>query len=416
MAIGCGEVSSVEILLKQYKANPNITNNNNETTLNYAVQHKNLEIIKLLTKYEFDFAKLINVADFTEGHTVFHQMCRSHSIDIVKYVFEVCKNNTNCSINLLTQNRDGLSGLHWAIATQNIKFVRYLLENVYFPNNDTINENGTQCIRQYGGEFPLSMLAMMSKCNWEMFELLISYGMDLTQFHESKSNDIFYHLEFAMKHNNMNILERWYNYGIKHDKIANTREDHFQIVLLSSQYDLETFETTLAMILKREGINNIKDYENSKIITSDLLKQIVSLNTTITKVKRFVDSMMKKNYEFKCNDDIDSKWLDTATCTNGHEIDTTNNINKITIDGNKQCCVCNETCRNNLKPLIGFKCDQCKNIICDECTIVQLVSKKMNTFDDKTKHKNDYDREKYELSILEQLLQNKQNKKIIGKV
>ena len=48
-AISHDETSIVKLLLEKHNANPNIVNNNNETTLMLCAEHSNLKIVELLT-------------------------------------------------------------------------------------------------------------------------------------------------------------------------------------------------------------------------------------------------------------------------------------------------------------------------------------------------------------------------------
>ena len=91
VAVDGNNASIVEILLKECNANPNIINNHNETTLFRNSKHGNLKIMKLLIKYKFNLKKLVNVAEHTNGFTVFHTLCIDRFMDCIKYLFNACQ-------------------------------------------------------------------------------------------------------------------------------------------------------------------------------------------------------------------------------------------------------------------------------------------------------------------------------------
>ena len=156
--------TTVKILLQDGNANPNVVNNYNQTGLMLCVTRGargNLSIVKLLTEYGFDYAKLVNKRENITGTTVFNALCmRKYADDPIgcmKYLFQVCKKIPNCSINIMAKNQDGMCGLHIAIREMNADMVKYLLENVYFPNNDKLSNDGIGFMNmKYLGKLPLA--------------------------------------------------------------------------------------------------------------------------------------------------------------------------------------------------------------------------------------------------------------------
>ena len=100
----------VELLLKEYDANPNVVDNMNGTTLLAWASRKNrnLSILKLLAKYRFDFARLVNEPEDKNALTVFQMLCYNgdtgHNITCLKHLFSICEKIPHCSINILTRN------------------------------------------------------------------------------------------------------------------------------------------------------------------------------------------------------------------------------------------------------------------------------------------------------------------------
>ena len=104
------DATITKILLKDGNANPNVVDNENHTALMYCVllARGNLSIMKLLTKYGFDYAKLVNKRENKTGRTVFHTLCDQERTDdpiaCLKYLCNVCNKIPDCSINILAKN------------------------------------------------------------------------------------------------------------------------------------------------------------------------------------------------------------------------------------------------------------------------------------------------------------------------
>ena len=441
---------TVELLLKEYNANPNVVDNMNKTTLLYwaSRQDRNLSILRLLVKYGFDFARLVNQPDDQHAATVFHFLCcpdnTDHNIVCLKHLFSICQKIPNCSINILAQDHHGVCGLHCALQAKSIGMIKYLLENVYFPNNDKLNKDGIAFInmKTVGSttslwSFWLEVLTTKKDRNvihdLKIFKLLLSYGMKVNSQDETdfktpicthyteivafilnqnlcpidsfnKIMDLMYKIN-AIRYGNVNpeILKILYNYGLKHGVIAN-KYHHSQIIAKAAQYNLTTFKTTISMILAKNGINDLKQYKQCDIISDMALKSIVQSPNIKPDVKSFVEALM-------CDDEIKLLKLDTdtpndvvITCINNHKLHDSNN-SKI-INYKETCSTCGDS-GDGSQSLSGRKCDQCKSFICNDCIIVQTICKKIN----------DYSNYKSVLAAAEnEILKYKNNEKLFNKV
>ena len=111
---------------------------------------RNLLILQLLEKYGFDFSRLVNQRNNKDGKTAFHCVCSfgnsDHMSACLNHLFSICKKTPKCSINILARDNVGVCGLHTAVARRNVDMVRYLLERIYFPNNDKLNKDGIAVI------------------------------------------------------------------------------------------------------------------------------------------------------------------------------------------------------------------------------------------------------------------------------
>ena len=451
LAVKYNNPTIVELLLKEYHANPNVLDNDNWTTLMYWAIEKdrNLSILTLLGKYGLDFARLVNQRSNQDGRTVFHVLCgrgnTDHNISCIKHLFSICEKIPNCSINILARDNDDMCGLHDAISEQNIDMTRYLLENVYFPNNDKLNKDGIAFINmRVGGHISLGasfmeVLAINNdrnvKRDLEMFKLLVSHGMTVN----SEDNIHFaitigYHykelVEFILHHNlcpistfkqiivfmypvnaqkhgsvNTEILKALYKYGLEHGLLRN-KFHHSQIITEAAKYKLTTFKTTLSMILENYGIKDIKQYKQCEIIDKTSLKNLTHLPNTKPNVKSFIKALMggDETKLLKLDDAIATSSKVVVSCINNHELKN-NNENKI-LNYTQMCPICGDN-GDGSQSLSGFECDECKSFICDDCIIVQKISKTIN---DNGNNKSVL------LAAANEILEHKNNKKLLNKV
>ena len=352
----------VEILLKDGNANPNAVNHRNCTALMYCVVcvRGNLSTMKLLTKYGFDYAKLVNKRDNDLGGTVFQYLCKQGAIDWMKYLLQVCKNIPNCSINILATGVGDMCGLHWAVAELNVDMVRYLLENVYFPNNDKSNQTGIAFINMLiGGTASLAKMVLFSgkgrkdydaKRHLRIFKLLVSYGMNLnnaleTAIHLNQAEIVCFMLQenlypIGTVENLFDTLgaigvsakeEIWkalYNYGINYNLIVESRH-HVGIIVYAATINLSSFKMVLSIVLEHHGINNLKQYNQCIITNKQTLVRIAQLSDTTQDVKLFIDALISEDESKVSKIDETTGIQVTLTCVNNHEIKSSTNDNKM---------------------------------------------------------------------------------------
>ena len=449
-AILSNDPKMVELLLKDYHANPNVVSNQNATTLMRwaTVKDRNLSILELLVKYGFDFVKLVNEHENKSGFTVFHFLCSEgnsdHNIACLKRLFSICEKISNCSINILATVHVGMSGLHLAIFFKDVNMIKYLLENVYFPNNDKSNKDGIAAInmRLMGNmSLPIFLLKQVErkhdrdvKRDLEMFKLFASYVMefkfeDLRHFLEDFVSQQYVEVvEFILNnvlslHNigqivlsmyarngrrygsiNTAIMKAFYNHGLEHGVICN-KLHHSQIIREAAKYELSTFKTTLSMILEKHGNNDLKQYKQCDIIDETTLKTIAHSPDTKPNVKSFIEALMCDETKLLKLDDAIARSNEVVlTCINNHELDNSND-NKI-LNCKEKCSVCGDS-GDGSQSLCGFKCDECKSFICDDCIIVQKISKKINANGNNKSVLH---------AVGNEILEYKNNKKLLNKV
>ena len=441
----------MELLLKEYHANPNnIVGNVNKTALMSwaAIKDRNLSILRLLVEYRFDFANLVNQPN-SKGYTVFHALCNhgntDHNIACLMQLFSICKKIHNCSINILAQDPSGWCGLHYAIYHNNVDMIKYLLENAYFPNNDKLNKDGIAFINmRIQGSMSLTTFFMKAitaqqdcdvKRGVEMFNLFVSYGMKFNSedeihfvgaigFHKEEFveyilNQNLYHIDTfekiivymyemnARKYGSINtkILKSFYNYGLEHGLIW-YKTHHTEIMIKAARYNLATFKTTMKMILEKHGIKDLTQHKQCDIIDGITLLTIAESTNTNPNVKLFIEALMCDNETqlLKLDDAIDGSNQVVLTCINNHEIKI-NNENKI-VNYKQICSICGDN-SDGSQSLCGFKCDECKSFICDDCIIVQTISKKI---DDNGNNSGVLH------AVVNEIFEYKNNKKLFNKV
>ena len=442
---------AVELLLKEYNANPNVVDNKNHTTVMCwtLTKDKKLSILRILAKYGFDFAKLINQPENEYGVTVLHFLCMygnsGHNIACIKDLFSICKKIPECSINILAQNHQGLCALHHAIYNKDIDMIKYLLENVYFPNNDKLNKDGIAFINMkiLGikplGPYVMEILATEKdrnvKRDLELFKLLVSYGVkfnakDQVYFQVPIIQHYTKLVAFMLDENlcpldtfdtiiglmykvnakrsgivNTDIVKSLYNYGLKHGLISN-KIHHAQIFAEAAKYDLATCRSTMLMILEKHGINDLKQYSKCDIFNERTLQSISQLPNTKPNVKSFIEALISHDETklLKLDEAVATSNKVVLTCINNHKINN-NNDNKL-FDYKQKCSICGDS-GDGSQLLSGFQCDECKSFICDDCIIVQKISKKIN---------DNCNNETALIAVADQILEYKNNKKLLNKV
>ena len=453
-AITYNQVSSAEVLLKYGNADPNVVDSHNQTALMYCVLHAraNLSIMKLLTKYGFDYAKLVNTRENKTGNTVFLCLCNREYTDdpipCLKYLFQIGKKIPNCSINTLATNERGMCGLHVAIAESNIDLVRYVLENEYFPNNDKPNPDGMAFINMnlMGGKLSLAYFVCGSmyhqkyydgKRHLAIFKLLLSYGMKVnfinvptTPLSHAIYSQYVEIVRYMLDENlcpirtfvnlfeqmyspdrksvNNKIWEALYNYGINHNLIVQDLQ-HDALIVRAATINLSTFKAVVSIILTHHGINDLKQYNQCVNTNTRVLKGVAQVPYIKQDVKMFINALI--------NGDNTTSVQVEVTCGKNHK--TKNSNNKKISNSKQMCSVCGDN-RDGSQMLCGFKCDECNSFICNDCVMVQKISKEIDMIDNQNVNVKPLpnvctNSAEYESSIVREVFQHKDNKTLMNK-
>ena len=343
---------------------------------------------------------------------------------------------------MLETNHVGRCGLHYAIRRKQVDMIRHLLENVYFPNNDKQNKNGVAFMNmRAGGSASLTLFVLVtlvnadkvnSKRDLEILKLLLSYGMkfdakdprllvtvvknhrvDLLAFifdQDLIPINIFDHIlqfmyEFnALQHGvDTEILKELYNYGLVHGVIC-TKHHHEEIVIKASEYDLAVFKATMSIILTKQGVNDLKQYKQCYSVDWTALETILESPNTKQDVKWFIKALISGDDTKSLKLDGDTSNQAVLTCINNHELQ--NNNDKKIFNYKKMCPFCGDN-MDGLQSLCGFECVECKSFICDDCIIVQKISKKIDDNGD-----NEYALR----GVVKEIFECKNNKKLFNKV
>ena len=161
----------------------------------------------------------------------------------------------------MAKNRNGERGLHVTIWESNADMVTYLLENVYFPNNDKSFPDGIAFLNMMIlGKRPLTGYVLGAHINtehydptrhFEMFKLLVSYGMKVNYTNLPQTS-----LEFAIEMQHTRIAQFMLNENLCP---IYTFEDVVQLMYVS---DDKSFTDDCANIYNCKILNNIKISNN----------------------------------------------------------------------------------------------------------------------------------------------------------
>ena len=154
----------LEVFLQHSKCDVNavFTKHNNETTMLLAAGFVikqifgivcetspcNLEMMKLLDKYKFDWKKLINkTTNYDKNHmianeAVFLRALEFGDTECVKYIIDTCNKIEGCCIDIFqTDPHLNETAIHKAVLARDVSKVEYLLQNVYFTNKNSRYHN-----------------------------------------------------------------------------------------------------------------------------------------------------------------------------------------------------------------------------------------------------------------------------------
>ena len=140
-----------QFLLSQCNANPNLYEkngnlgndpNNGATTMYWAAFRGNLKLLKLLAQYEFDFVRLINKVSGKYKHSAFLKLCFNGNVTCLQWLLNKCQNIDKCKLDILKADSGGDNALHLSIDQNQYEMVEFLINHVYFPNNNSNYNDG----------------------------------------------------------------------------------------------------------------------------------------------------------------------------------------------------------------------------------------------------------------------------------
>ena len=185
--------------------------------LSIAATRGGTEMIKLLQKYNFDFVKEVEKL-VHDGKSVYLMMCKNGHLQCLQLLNDILtqKNYVNGDKTWLEASKfdtdeNGSNALHLVSCSENVAMLKYLLDNVYFPNDNLNDQDGLQVISQENkfGKAPLTFVCKFrSYKSVSMFKLLIEYNKNGT-------TDMWFPLYTAAFYNNMFILK-----FILHEKLG----------------------------------------------------------------------------------------------------------------------------------------------------------------------------------------------------
>ena len=132
-ACASNSIETLKVLLK-HGANPNVfydPNKIKKTTMHFAAEYANIEMMKLLINHGFECGRLINNIYYSEHHaSVFLILCSLGNVQCMDYLISYCEQN-NYSINFKQKTVESMNGLQAAIYFEQLEMVEYLLTKVY---------------------------------------------------------------------------------------------------------------------------------------------------------------------------------------------------------------------------------------------------------------------------------------------
>ena len=228
---GCntGDVEIIEFLkLKCTNVDANVIDKEtNETILQLASKHDNVQILKMvLNSFNFDFDKLVNHCsnEKCNGESVFLRLCYLGHLQCLNYLLTYSHNHDGSKVNILATDMYGRNALHLAIQRamrdeeKGIQMIKYLLENVYFGKfRNTLN--GKDCVGSTPLHFACASDEQGAYVSDKIVRLLIKHGCDINTFNN---------LQRIPKHylQCKNYFETYMNPLIQHHEVKNVNIRH----------------------------------------------------------------------------------------------------------------------------------------------------------------------------------------------
>ena len=419
------KIETLKLLLK-HGADVNLLyqpNGIKATSMNIAAMKQNISVMKLLIQYGFNCNKLINnICHVHPRRSVFLELCFNGSVDCMDYIMNKCKNK----IDIWQRDINGWNGLHLAVNEENVSMVEYLLTKVY-DNQDIRMKVLNQRIGIQHRHISKIAAMKSSESGLTIFKLLIKYKcpinanavirraaikspliLDFMLNEKLFSNYsyltnalircIIWDAAGFMIHENINIVVRFLC-NMKDEMAKNEYKqciiDIFSTIMMYGTMDgyFEFFKQLIGVFLHIRNHaqgddygynynNNIdwRKFTQSSLIDQSCVQQILN---------KITDSRNPINW-------IDNKWCDLlmtmrSSFDNSQILDKYSSTNHI-IDQSYCCskshlmtemkenqCLSFEQCNycNGFCVFCKWACNECKEYICDDCSVAIDADRKL---------------------------------------
>ena len=151
-----------------------------------------------------------NVSSRREERRAIFDAIESGNFKVLKLFYEQCVlNNKNVDIESVESRWHDHNPLHFAVEKENFNIIKYLVETVYFPNNDLTNEIGIKIMNAQTGYMTKQTMAHIAARNESsqcvnIFKLLHSkYNMAIN----TPCEDGWFPIHATCLNKNINILK-----------------------------------------------------------------------------------------------------------------------------------------------------------------------------------------------------------------
>ena len=216
--------------------------------LRIAITRKSVDMINLLDKYDFDFQASIHKV-YSHAKSIYLTMCEKGFVNGMKKLDQILqskKSNTkvdttnsfyrsrypvnrylNVKLSWLDSSKfdiddDGNNALHLAASSQNVEMVEYLLNHVYFPQNNLNNTHGVKAINQpnHSNQTPLVFACKYNSYKiMPIFKLFMQYNKNLTDY------DVWFAMFSSAYYNNLFVLKYMFDNQLGINTINSSGDD-----------------------------------------------------------------------------------------------------------------------------------------------------------------------------------------------
>ena len=302
-------------------------------------------VISCLENTNFNFSKYINLRN-VNGRTPFLQFCdfaknQGGNPFATYFITNIWKRYANSDCNGFETDNDGNNGLHLlaegTIAPASCEILRFILETVFFPNNDTKHIQGIAALNQSNkkGDTPLHVALRGDSIQSvsDIVKLLLKYECDVAKEYNI---DGYLPIHIACKNNNWPALavlmqRRLYDKDSKdinlqtknnntHTALSSSVELGYskcvQILCENKNIDiddmsfynsiqlskLEILKCLLKAKLNKEDVHDWKSFEENKSVTVEFLELLLTFgdnaNNCIKFLKLIEDGIKNQDYNY----------------------------------------------------------------------------------------------------------------------